>query len=473
MGCARPGAGVVTSVVWFRRDLRLNDHPALTAAIEAGGNVYPVFVLDSALLEGRWASANRTAFLLETLRCLDASLQDRGSRLHVRTGDPRIVIPALAVQLGATGVFVSREYAPYGRARDSRIRAALESASVRFHEVHGGLVVEPGDIVPATARPPHTYSNFKKRWDAIPLRVPHPQPARIKTPGVLDPGALPAGGPVRLELPAAGEAAARIRLDRFLASSVSSYASDRDMLGLESATSRISQDLRFGLLSPAEVVTRARTHGPSAGKFVAEVAWRDFYAHVLWHNPRLLHEPEDVRFQRFPWRNDPADLAAWCAGKTGYPVVDAAMRQLVATGFMHNRARMVAASFLAKHLLIDWREGERFFMRHLVDGDPASNNGGWQWTAGCGTDAQPFFRIFNPILQGKRFDPDGEYVRRWLPALRDVPAAFVHSPWEMPAETQQIANCVVGRDYPAPIVNHAEARQLALDAFATLKRGPV
>jgi len=264
-----------------------------------------------------------------------------------------------------------------------------------------------------------------------------------------------------------------MRLAHFLDSPVASYGSERDMLGLETATSRISQDLRFGLLSPVEVVTRARAHGPLAEKFVAEVAWRDFYAHQLWHNPRLLREPMDIRFQQFPWRFDAADFAAWCEGRTGYPLVDAAMRQLAATGLMHNRARMVAASFLVKHLLIDWRIGEQFFMRRLVDGDPASNNGGWRWTAGCGAGAQPFFRIFSPILQGKRFDPGGEYVRRWLPALRDVPAEFVHAPWEMPEQLQVRTHCLVGRDYPAPIVDHREARQRALDAFAMLKRASI
>ncbi|MGD9935270.1 MAG: deoxyribodipyrimidine photo-lyase [Dehalococcoidia bacterium] len=463
----------MTAIVWFRRDLRVHDHAALTSALLSGREVLAVFVFDPALMCGSWSSANRNWFLVESIRALDESLRARGSRLHVRTGDPCKEIAQIAAEVGASDVYVSKDYAPYGIRRDARVRESLGNSGVRFHEMPGVLAVEPEDLVAPGSKPAHSYSQFKKRWDAAALRHVLSAPLSLPPPYRLSPGALPTVQRPSAAIVTPGEDAARDRLDRFLAGSVHSYAADRDTPAFTSATSRISQDLRFGLLSPAEVIARARQRGEAAAKFVSEIAWREFYFHLLWRHPQLLRQPLDRRFEAFPWRSDPESFAAWCEGRTGYPMVDAAIRELLATGYMHNRARMVAASFLVKHLRIDWREGERFFMRHLVDGDPANNNGGWQWTAGCGTDAQPFFRIFNPILQGKKFDPAGEYVRRWLPALRDVPAAFVHSPWEMPAETQQLANCVVGRDYPAPIVNHAEARQLALDAFATLKRSPV
>jgi deoxyribodipyrimidine photo-lyase len=245
---------------------------------------------------------------------------------------------------------------------------------------------------------------------------------------------------------------------------VEGYAASRTRLGVE-GSSRLSQDLRFGLLSPLEVAERAAGDGDGRRAFMGELAWREFYAHVLWHHPRVAREPFQGVYAGLPVRDDAADFHAWAEGRTGYPVVDAAMRQLRASGFVHNRARMIAASFLAKHLLLDYRLGEAEFMGHLTDGDLASNNGGWQWTAGTGTDPQPYFRVFNPTLQGARFDPDGAYVRRWVPELRGVPADVVHEPWTMPPAAQAAAGCRIGVDYPRPIVDHTEARGRALAAY--------
>jgi len=270
-------------------------------------------------------------------------------------------------------------------------------------------------------------------------------------------------------VPRPGEPAARERLAAWLERDVDAYAATRDRLDLEDGTSRLSQDLRWGLLSPLEVVERAGGAGDGRRVFAAELAWREFYAHVLWHHPRVLREPFQPAFAGLPWREDPVAFDAWREGRTGYPVVDAAMRQLRASGFVHNRARMIAASFLVKHLLLDWRLGEAAFMRHLTDGDVASNNGGWQWTASTGTDPQPYFRVFNPVLQGRRFDPDGAYVRRWIPELRRVPGAAVHEPWALDAAEQAAAGVRIGLDYPAPIVDHAAARQRALDVFGATK----
>ncbi|GIW13650.1 MAG: deoxyribodipyrimidine photo-lyase [Tepidiforma sp.] len=464
----------MTSVLWFRRDLRLHDHPALHAAAEAGP-VAPLFVLDPALLRGRWASSNRTAFLLASLAALDAALRDRGARLHIRLGNPAAVVPGFAVEVGAADVFASRDYTPYARRRDAAVARALETAGVRFHARRGTLVHEPEEVRGASGQPLTVFTPFFRAWGALPLREPLPAPGRI--PAVTAaPGELPTlealglpPAPAADALPPAGEPAARRRLERFLAGPVCAYAETRDRLDL-SGTARISQDLHFGLLSPLEVVTRARAAPCDSTKFIAEVAWREFYHHILWHHPRVLREPFQPLGASIPWRDDPAAFDAWAGGRTGYPLVDAAMRELAATGYMHNRARMVAASFLAKDLLLDWRLGETHFMRHLADGDVANNDGGWQWAASVGTDAQPYFRIFNPVTQSKKFDPEGRYLRRWLPELRNVPLPCLHEPWTMPPHLQEASGCIIGRDYPAPIVDHAAARQRAVHVFEAARQ---
>ncbi|MEO5965619.1 MAG: FAD-binding domain-containing protein, partial [Candidatus Limnocylindrales bacterium] len=271
-------------------------------------------------------------------------------------------------------------------------------------------------------------------------------------------------------IPTPGEAAARERLERWVRGPVDSYADRRNRLDL-AGTSRLGQDLRWGTLSPVEVAARADGPGEGRRVFLGELAWREFYAHVLWHSPRARREPLQAAFADLAWRDAPDELDAWAEGRTGYPVVDAAMRQLRASGFVHNRARMVAASFLTKDLLLDWRLGEAEFMRHLTDGDVASNNGGWQWTASTGTDPQPWFRIFNPVLQGTRFDPDGAYVRRWVPELAGAPAARIHEPWTMTPEQQAAAGVRIGVDYPMPMTDHAAARERALAMFAAAKAG--
>lgn len=271
--------------------------------------------------------------------------------------------------------------------------------------------------------------------------------------------------------PEPGEGAARARLEAWLRSDeVDEYAGARDRLDA-AGTSRLSQDLRWGLLSPLEVIARCGEATVGRRKFVEEMIWREFYYHVLWHHPRLVQEPFQRQYAGLRWDDDDERLRAWEEGRTGYPVVDAAMRQLVATGWMHNRARMIVASFLTKDLLLDWRLGERFFMRHLLDGDLANNNGGWQWAGSTGTDPQPYFRIFNPVLQGKRFDPEGAYVRRWVAELRQVPVRYIHEPWMMPDDVQQESECRIGREYPARIIEHRVMRERALAMYAAARDG--
>ncbi|HYH93330.1 MAG TPA: deoxyribodipyrimidine photo-lyase [Candidatus Saccharimonadales bacterium] len=469
------------ALVWFRRDLRVHDHPALVAALAEHGGVVPVFVLDEALLRGRFASANRTWFLLGSLRALDAALRERGARLHVRVGDPRSLVPALASEAGASAVYVSRDPSPYGRDRDRVVADRLSETGIAFRPKRGVLIHEPDEVLTADGTPFTVYSPFRRAWERLERRPIQPAPDAIPSlaEGRLAVGRLPSLAALglgaeptadRASLLEPGEVAARERLERWAARPIDDYATSRDRLDDADGTSRLSADLHLGTLSANEVADRAM--GPGAGRrtFVNELVWREFYASVLFHHPSIRRTEFRPELASVPWSTDDTAVEAWRAGRTGYPVVDAGMRQLAAMGWMHNRARMVVASFLTKHLLVDWRVGEAHFMRHLIDGDVASNNGGWQWSASTGTDPQPYFRIFNPVLQGRRFDPDGDYVRRWLPELAHVPTPRVHAPWEMRPDEQQAAACVIGADYPAPIVDHAEARARALAVYEAARR---
>ncbi len=443
---------------WIRRDLRLQDNPALTAALAAGGGVLPVFILDDALLSQ--PADKRQGFLFAGLRALDEDLRRLGSRLTVRRGDPRVKIPRLAREVAAGSVFAEQDVSPYALRRDAAV-----AAQVDLRLVHG-LGVHPAGAVTRPDGEPYTvFTPYSRAWKALPAPG-QPLPAPIALPPVpeLHSEAIP-DLPVPENFPP-GEREARRRLNAFINGPIDAYGDGRNRLDLE-GTSALSPYLRFGMLSARQAVVAARrAAGPGAEAWLNELIWREFYQSILYHFPHVLHGAFRPALQSIPWRNAPEDLRAWQAGLTGYPVVDAGMRQLAATGWMHNRARMITASFLVKDLLINWQEGERWFMQHLVDGDPAANNGGWQWTAGTGTDAAPYFRIFNPVLQGQKFDPLGDYVRRWVPELAAVPAKYIHAPWEMSAEEQRACRTVIGRDYPAPIVEHAFARQRTLEAYA-------
>jgi deoxyribodipyrimidine photo-lyase len=460
-----------TAILWFRRDLRVHDHPALAAAMAASDHVVPVFVIDEALLGGLWPAPNRLWFMRESLVSLAGALADRGAALRVLRGRPADVLSLLAGETGATDVYLTRDASPYGRSRDRAVAVRL-AGGVTVHARRGLYVHEPDEVLTRDGRPITVYGPYRRAWEARPRREVLPAPDRIPGPPGARADAVPDLGLPTAEralMPEPGEPAARARLAAWLERGVDAYAELRNRMDREDGTSRLSQDLRWGLLSPLEVVDRAEGAGEGRRAFVSEVAWREFYAHVLWHHPRVLREPFVGAFADLPWRDDPEAFAAWREGRTGYPVVDAAMRQLRATGFVHNRARMIAASFLAKHLLADWRLGEAEFMRHLLDGDVASNNGGWQWTAGTGTDPQPYFRVFNPILQGRRFDPDGAFVRRWVPELRGVAGAAIHEPWTLDAAAQAAAGVRIGTDYPAPIVDHAAARERALAVYGATR----
>ena len=467
-------------VVWFRRDLRLHDHPALTDARSRSGQIAPLVVIDPALLHGRFASPNRAWLYLGSVGALRRSLEGVGGRLFVRIGDPVTVVPEFVAEVGASEVLVSRDYTPYGRRRDTSVAAILHAQGVGLHAKRGVLIREPEDIVAGGGGAYTVFGPYERRWRASPMRDVLAPPTAVRSVDG-DDGTIPELSTLGVERPTAdhpalpepGERAARARLEAWLAAGAGhgpgSYHRTRDALDDGHATSRLSADLRFGTLSPVEVATRAMGAdggGDGSRRFVTELAWRDFYAHALWHAPRTAREPLDERYRDLAYERDEEGLAAWREGRTGYPIVDAGMRQLGATGWLPNRARMIVASFLTKDLLIDWRAGERVFMERLIDGDPASNVGNWQWVASIGTDSRSFVRVFNPVTQAKRFDPDGDYVRRWLPELAQVPAARIHEPWTMTTAEQESARCRMGIDYPAPIVNHAAARVRALARYA-------
>lgn len=453
------------NIWWIRRDLRLHDNPALTSSRVGGKGVLPVFILDTHLVAK--PAEKRQAFLFAGLRALDADLKKLGSRLIVRLGDPVIEIRKLAIEINADKVFAEEDYSPYASQRDTKV-----AREVDLQLVHGLSVHHLSIVVKADGSPYTIFTPFSRAWKALPFNdTPLPAPIRLPQPPILDSSPLPEmDSPVLFQ---AGEAEARRRLGAFLGGAIRDYAQGRDRMDLD-GTSALSPYLRFGMLSAREAISlaykAARNSVDAQVKngceaWVNELVWREFYQSILYHFPGVLDIAFKPALRDIPWRDTPQEFTAWQAGHTGYPVVDAAMRQLAETGWMHNRARMISASFLVKDLLINWQEGERWFMRSLVDGDPAANNGGWQWVAGTGTDAAPYFRIFNPVLQGRKFDPHGDYVRRWLPELKNVPSANIHSPWLMTAEAQRAAGVVIGRDYPAPMVDHAAARERALKTY--------
>jgi deoxyribodipyrimidine photo-lyase len=465
-----------TALWWVRRDLRLTDNQALDTALTYADIVVPVFLLDPALLGSPYVGDKRVAFLLEGLRQLDAGLRSRGSRLVVRRGEPGEELATLVGELGAGGIFAEEDVSPYARQRDGGVAEALS-----LHLTGGLTVHPPAAVLKADGTPYTVFTPYRRAWKALPLppsravlaapeRLPAPPDVR-SVPIPEEPG-LPSGVPFR-----PGEAEAQRRLQAFVDGDdpmIARYAEARDRLDL-AGTSGLSPYLRFGMLSARQAMVAARSAleaSPSAGAregaetWLNELIWREFYISILYHVPGVRHQSFRAAYRAIAWENDEAAFDAWREGRTGYPVVDAAMRALVTTGWMHNRARMIVASFLVKDLLIDWRWGERWFMQHLVDGDPAANNGGWQWTAGTGTDAAPYFRIFNPVLQGKKHDPDGEYVRRWVPELAHVPNPFIHEPWRMPDDVQREVGCIVGQDYPEPMVDHRWARERTLAAYA-------
>ena len=447
--------------MWFRRDLRLSDHPALSSALSLFDLVVPLFVWDPALL-GPCGPA-RLSFLSGCVSALGAAL---GDRLVVRHGPPARVVPEVAARCGARAVYVTGDFGPYGSARDEDVARGLEARGVQLRAVDSPYAVPPGVIVTASGGPFQVFTPFSRAWREHGWARPERRPGldRIGRAGLdCEPGPdVPA---VDADLPGPGEEAARRRLDDFLGSGAGRYGDERDRPDLDS-TSRLSAYLRFGCLHPRQILDRLDRRKPSHRTFETELCWREFYADVLHHRPdaaRWSYRPEWRSFEVDGGRRADQRFEAWSRGRTGYPIVDAGMRQLLAEGFMHNRVRMIVASFLVKDLHVDWTRGARWFMRHLVDGDLASNQLNWQWVAGSGTDAAPFFRIFNPVTQGRRFDPEGAYIRRWVPELGHLGAGDIHEPWKA-------SRSLLDGDYPEPVVDHRAEREEALARYSRLRR---
>ncbi len=462
-----------TALWWIRRDLRLADNPALSTALARAERVLSVFVLDPVFWHLPDVGEKRLAFLLRGLQELESALRARGSYLVVREGEPLSVLSVLMRESGAEMIFAEADSSPYARVCDAQVAASLPLSLIEGETVHA-----PGTISKKNGGPYTVYTPFKHAWRGLSLPRREellPAPGRIPTPAGIASAPLPV--PPALPGPALfppGEIEARRRLETFVAEGIARYAQTRDRMDL-SGTSELSPYLCFGMLSARQAVVAAieACEQPEAREgapvWLDELIWREFYRHILYHFPDVARESFRETLREIPWDSDARAFAAWQEGLTGYPAVDAAMRQLRTTGWMHNRARMIVASFLTKDLLIDWRWGERYFMQQLVDGDLASNNGGWQWAAGTGTDAAPYFRIFNPVLQGEKFDPQGAYVRRWVGELARVPDRYLQRPWAMPEEVQREASCIIGKDYPAPIVDHAWARERTLEAYRQAK----
>ena len=459
-----------SAIWWIRRDLRLGDNQAMTAALQSARCILPVFVLDPKLVASPWTGEKRLAFLFAGLRALDEELRSRGARLIFLRGEPETLLEQLVRATGAGRIYAEADISPYARQRDSRV-----AKSVPLTFTPGLTVHPPGRVLKPDGSPYTVFTPFSRTWQTQP-RVERPIPAPAQLPlleGVFSEAIPSMPAHLLADLFPAGEAEGQKRLDRFTQAPIDHYHEQRDRMDLD-GTSSLSPYLRFGMVSMRQAVWAAQEAGMRAAgsgsekgpeTWLNELIWREFYLSILYHFPYVLGKTFRSRFREIPWRNDPGEFDAWKEGQTGYPVVDAAMQQLRQTGWMHNRARMIVASFLTKDLLIDWRWGERWFMENLLDGDPAANNGGWQWTAGTGADAAPTFRIFNPVVQGMKFDPQGTYVRHWVPKLAHVPDQFIHEPWKMTVEQQKQSGCILGKDYPAPIVDHVFARQRVLTAY--------
>lgn len=454
---------------WFRRDLRLHDNSALHAALQAAPEVVPVYILSQWRRHHHWTGAPRQQFLCGSLEALARNLEKLGGRLIVRHGAADEELGKLLTETRAEAIFFNRDPDPFGRQMEEKVATVAGSLGASVHAVKDIAIHERDEVLTGKGEPFRVFTPYSRAWRKLPKPAVRLAPRRIHAPpGLAASLPLPTletwGLRPGAEIIAPGEDAARRRLDAFVRGPIRRYGGLRD-IPAAAATSRLSQDLRHGLLSPREVHARAMAAQENAGPdeagsidtYVNELIWREFYVQVLWHWPHVLESDFNPEYRTVRWYEPGEEFDAWCRGETGFPIVDAAMRQLNATGFMHNRLRMIAAMFLTKDLHIHWKVGESYFMQRLVDGDIASNNGGWQWSAGTGADAAPYFRIQNPWTQSARFDPNAEYIKQWVPELRDVHPALLSA---APAQGRRIC-----ANYPRPIVDHAKERETALLLF--------
>jgi deoxyribodipyrimidine photo-lyase len=441
-----------TALLWFRRDLRLEDNTALTAAAKWAEAVVPIYIIDPAILSAPDMSAVRAAFILDSIAELEKRLADTGSRLIVRRGGVAAEMKKLLRESGATALFFNRAYEPAERERDAAVEKLARELGVEVQTFKDSVLFEPGEVLKTDGTPYRVYSPYRRVWEkqgrlaVVKGGSLHADPMLKRLKGEPLPDLKSLGHTLAVPKIPAGEAAARASLKRFCAGAAGEYATGRDRVALD-GTSRLSPHLAAGTISPRTVlqeVGHVARRRPAAKRsvdvYVSELIWRDFYRQILWHFPHAAKSAFKPKYDAVPWENNERLFKAWCDGRTGYPIVDAAMRQLNTIGWMHNRARMIVSSFLSKDLLVSWQWGERYFMERLVDGDLAANNGGWQWSSGTGTDPQPYFRIFNPAAQAKKFDPEGRYIHKYIPEIDT-------------------------RDYPAPIVDHSQQRVRALALY--------
>jgi deoxyribodipyrimidine photo-lyase len=475
-----------SALMWFRRDLRLGDNAALHHCLKSARRVYAAFVFDRAILDDLLAEGLRTDrrvdFIHRSLRELDEQLRLQGGALIVRHGLAAEHIVRLAEELRVDAVFANHDYEPYAIERDTTVAAALGKAGRRLHTFKDQVIFERDEVLTGAGRPFSVFTPYRNAW------LKSLTPFHLQAYGMQKHLAALAPPPVAAELPPlealgfapsdldelkvpVGASGGRALFDDFK-TRIGRYRETRDYPSVR-GPSYLSVHLRFGTVSIRELARFA--HGlaqesDGAATWLSELIWRDFYQQILYHHPQVVAASFKPEYDRIRWDDAPELFAAWCDGRTGYPLVDAAMTQLNRTGYMHNRLRMVTASFLTKDLGIDWRRGEHYFARRLIDFDLASNNGGWQWAASSGCDAQPYFRIFNPVAQSAKFDPEGSFIRRYLPQLRGLSAREIHAPWLLSSAQQRLAGCVVGADYPAPVVDHAAARESTLARYAVVKR---
>lgn len=477
-----------TSILWFRNDLRLDDNPALHAALIHGKAVIPVFIWEPEA-EGDWPTGRASrGWLHWSLNSLDAALRAAGSRLIIRQGNTLDNLLRLLEETRASAVFWNRRYEPEITARDQEIETALRTKGATVETFNALLLFEPWTVQTKSSTPYRVFTPYYRACLALPkpsvplnapttIGRPRKWPASVTLEELRLLPRIPWDAGIRATW-AFGEAAGHARFDEFVSESLARYLDRRDRPDME-GTSRLSPFLHFGEISPRRIwdsvqeAMRSRKEiglRPAAEGYLRQLLWREFAHHLLFHYPHTSSAPLNQTFERFAWRNDPQAVRAWQKGQTGYPIIDAGMRQLWTTGWMHNRVRMLVGSFLVKDLLIPWQT-VRWFWDTLVDADLANNTLGWQWVAGCGADASPFFRIFNPVTQGEKFDPNGEYVRQWVPELAKVPDRWIHRPWQAPAVELRKAGVELGHSYPQPIVHHDKARQRALEVFRKLRSG--
>jgi deoxyribodipyrimidine photo-lyase len=465
------------ALVWFRRDLRLHDHAALHQALKAHGRVFCVFVFDTTILDRLPRRDRRVEFILRAVEEVDAALREMGGALIVRHGDPVVEIPRLAAELGVSDVYANRDYEPAAIARDAEVNRRLANAD--FIDFKDQVIFERSEVMTQGGTPFSVFTPYKNAWlkrlapadlqpwpvEEYAARLAQP-PGAEPLPELQDLGFEPTDLS-ELGLPT-GMSGAQALFRDFI-ERIDDYAALRDFPA-NKGTSYLSAHLRFGTISIRQLAAYAQAQSSrGASTWLSELIWRDFYHAILWHHPRVATQCFKPAFDALRWDAAPDLFAAWCAGRTGYPLVDAAMRQLTATGWMHNRLRMVVASFLTKDLGLDWRQGEAWFAEKLLDFDLAANNGGWQWAASTGCDAQPWFRIFNPITQSEKFDAEGRFIRRYVPELSNVPQKFIHAPWRMSAAEQAACNVHIGQDYPVPVIDHAVARARTLARFQAIR----